>query len=161
MTPIRTYDADHLENSCKRGSALRCRGPVDQEAAAGIPLWARAMAFTSLWPEPWGISGIDAQIFGVPLAAFALGAPLDWPMATLIPAGNVASMAEWLHTRPETNSARDPAVVSQAMSRHWDFVASRAETLLETFIRHGNWQTESTADSNPVHESLVYARGGC
>lgn len=137
------------------GHALR--GRIDQETMAGVLLWARALAFTSVWPEPGGIVGIDAQLFGVPLAAFALGAPLDWPAANLFTAGDIATMAEWLRAQPAMTNARDPGEVSRAMARYWDLVARRAETLVEIFIRYGHWPNETEAGRNAVGEALHHA----
>ncbi|MHB8185469.1 MAG: glycosyltransferase [Dermatophilaceae bacterium] len=147
------YLGERLQS--RLGRALR--GRIDQETMAGVLLWARGLAFTSLWPEPGGIVGIDAQLFGVPTAAFALGGPLDWPTARLVTAGDIATMAEWLRAQPAMTNARDPGEVSRAMARYWDFVARRAETLVETFIRYGHWPNETDAGRNAVGEALHHA----
>lgn len=147
------YLQDRLQP--RLGRALR--GRIDQERMAGVLLWARGMAFTSVWPEPGGIVGIDAQLFGVPLAAFALGAPLDWPAARLITARDIAAMAGWLRAQPAMTNGRDPGEVSRAMTRYWDFVARRAELLVETFIQHGCWPDEVGAGRSAVSEALHHA----
>ncbi len=36
------------------------------------------LAFASLWPEPFGLSGIEAGRFGVPVAGFAVGGVTTW-----------------------------------------------------------------------------------
>ena len=139
------------------GRALR--GRIDQESVAGVLLWARGLAFTSLWPEPGGIVGVDAHLFGVPTAAFALGAPLDWPETRLVPARDIATMAAWLRARPPIINSRDPGDVSRAMTRYWDSVGRRAEALVEAFIRHGFWPDEADAGSNAVSDALNHALG--
>lgn len=81
----------------------RLLSSIDQAGVSGVLMLARGLLFPSLWPEPGGIVGIDAQLFGVPVAAFGVGAPLDWPNATLMRTGDTAAMVEWASTlaRPE------------------------------------------------------------
>jgi glycosyltransferase involved in cell wall biosynthesis len=131
-------------------------GRVGQHAVAGALLWARALAFPSLWPEPGGIVGIDAQLVGVPAAAFDVGAARDWPSVNLVPWGDVAPMAGWLREQPAVPSHRDPQEVSAAMARYWDFVARRAEHLIATFVSYGRWPAD-VASGNAVRDALLHA----
>ena len=39
---------------------------------------ADALLFPSRWPEPFGLSGIEAGCFGVPAVGFGVGGSVDW-----------------------------------------------------------------------------------
>jgi glycosyltransferase involved in cell wall biosynthesis len=54
------------------------RGWVAPQEAASLLTSADALVFPSLWPEPYGLSGIEALAAGVPVAAFASGAVPEW-----------------------------------------------------------------------------------
>src|SRR5262249_5032469 len=71
-------------------SGVLC-GHVDQDSVTGVLMWARAAVFPSLWPEPGGIVGVDAQTIGVPLGAFDVGAARYWPTAERFSPGDVTA----------------------------------------------------------------------
>ena len=54
------------------------RGWVAPQEAASLLISADALVFPSLWPEPYGLAGIEALAAGVPVAAFASGAVPEW-----------------------------------------------------------------------------------
>lgn len=108
-------------------------GNVSQSRVAGALAWSRATVFPSRWPEPGGIVGLDAQIFGVPLASFAVGAPLDWPATQLFPPHNVGAMAEWLASQPTVVTPREPHVIAARQATYWERVKQRALIALESF----------------------------
>jgi glycosyltransferase involved in cell wall biosynthesis len=105
-------------------------GHVEQQAVLGILLWARAAVFPSLWPEPGGIVGVDAQVTGVPLAAFDVGAARHWPAAELFAPGDVEAMAAWLAGREPRRAPRDPDAVAAAEAAYWERIGARAEAVL-------------------------------
>jgi hypothetical protein len=100
---------------------------------AGILMWARALAFPSLWPEPGGIVGVDAQLMGVPLAAFDIGAGRHWPAAERFDRTDVAGMARWLDGRDHRREQRDPEQVARAQVAYWEQVATRTSRELADF----------------------------
>jgi glycosyltransferase involved in cell wall biosynthesis len=53
-------------------------GWVGAEARNAALRQADALLFPSLWPEPFGLSGIEAGCFGVPAAGFGVGGTVDW-----------------------------------------------------------------------------------
>jgi glycosyltransferase involved in cell wall biosynthesis len=108
-------------------------GHVSQEMVAGILMWARALAFPSLWPEPGGIVGVDAQLMGVPLAAFDIGAGRHWPAAERFDRTDVAGMARWLDGRDHRREQRDPEQVARAQVAYWEQVATRTSRELADF----------------------------
>jgi len=135
--------------SDKLGSALM--PPTDQRGIAGALMWARGVLFPSLWPEPGGIVGIDAHLFGVPVAGISVGAPLDWPRATLVSRRDLKGFDLWASSLTESRHARDPLPVSTAQTRYWSQVGQRAERLLHEFINGQKW---SGHGENPVREAL-------
>ncbi len=57
------------------------RGWVSQEQKALLLRDSDLLAFPSVWPEPFGISGIEAASYGVPAVAFGVGGIPDWLIA--------------------------------------------------------------------------------
>jgi glycosyltransferase involved in cell wall biosynthesis len=108
-------------------------GHVSQSSVLGVLMWARAVVFPSLWPEPGGIVGIDAQLVGAPLTAFDVGAPRHWPAAHRVEPGDVGGMAEWLRrTSPQAHS-RDAEAVAAAQARYWERIGALAQERLGAF----------------------------
>jgi glycosyltransferase involved in cell wall biosynthesis len=127
-------------------AGVRC-GHVAQDRVAGVLMWARAVVFPSIWPEPGGIVGIDAQVMGVPLAAFETGAPRHWPGARRFELGDLEQMAEWLAAQESRSAPRDPDAVSEAQARYWRRVAAGAAETLAAFARDRRFEPE---DGDPV-----------
>jgi glycosyltransferase involved in cell wall biosynthesis len=133
---------------------VRC-GSIDQREVAGVMMWARAMVFPSLWPEPGGIVGIDAQVMGVPLAAFDLGAARHWPEAMRFARGDVASMGAWIKEQPVQHVARDPEIVAARQSDYRSRIAQHASKSLREYGRTGTFEQ---TDDTPI-EHLMSATG--
>jgi glycosyltransferase involved in cell wall biosynthesis len=131
---LRVFGDGYLAPSlrAKLGAEALC-GHVGQDRVLGVLMWARAAVVPSLWPEPGGIVGVDAQLAGVPLAAFAVGAPRYWPAARRFAPRDVAAMAAWLAAAEPRRGHRDPEAVAAAQARYWDRVAERAATRLGGF----------------------------
>lgn len=129
-------------------------GHVSQEMVAGILLWARALVFPSLWPEPGGIVGVDAQIMGVPLAAFEIGAGRHWPAARRFDRTDVGGMARWLDAQAPRTAARDVEAVATAQAAYWSRVGERARRELAAFAGSGAFAGSSAGPA----ESLMLSR---
>lgn len=129
-------------------------GHVPQSAVTGVLMWARAVAFTSLWPEPGGIVGVDAQLIGVPVAAFDVGAPRYWPGARRFSLGDVDAMAGWLGECEAPAGARDPEAVASAQAGYWTRIGARGAELLAGFAGRGSFAAAPAAPA----EELILAR---
>jgi glycosyltransferase involved in cell wall biosynthesis len=53
-------------------------GWVDDDGRAGLFRAASVLAVPSVWPEPFGLVGLEAGVFGVPSIAFDVGGIRDW-----------------------------------------------------------------------------------
>jgi len=71
---------DRLANrpEAKRLLAVECPGWVDRDARAALLARARLIAVPSLWPEPFGLVGLEAAQHGVPAVAFDVGGIHGW-----------------------------------------------------------------------------------
>jgi glycosyltransferase involved in cell wall biosynthesis len=134
------------------GPALR--GEVTQERVTGVLSWARAVVFPSLWPEPGGIVGIDAQLFGVPLASFDVGAAREWPATELFAHGDVHAMATWLARRDPLSAPRDPESIAARQAAYWSRVGGRAALELSRFLDGGAF---TGAGLGAVRSDLAFA----
>lgn len=137
---LRVYGDGYLARWLAADVGDCMRGEVAQQQIAGTLLWARGLAFLSLWPEPGGIVGIDAQLFGVPTGAFRLGAALDWPSARLFAPGDVAAMGGWLGAQPERVEPRDPSMIAHRQRAYWSKIGQLAIDHLDHFVRSGVFQ---------------------
>jgi len=108
-------------------------GHVSQQAVLGALMWARSTVFPSLWPEPGGIVGIDAQVIGVPLTAFDVGAARYWPGAKRFPLGDLEAMASWLGERGPRDRPQDPEEVAEAQAGYWRRIAARGADAFASF----------------------------
>jgi len=53
-------------------------GWVDEDARGPLFRGASVLAVPSVWPEPFGLVGLEAGVFGVPAVAFDVGGIRDW-----------------------------------------------------------------------------------
>jgi glycosyltransferase involved in cell wall biosynthesis len=114
-------------------------GHVAQDSVTGVLMWARAAVFLSLWPEPGGIVGVDAQVMGVPLAAFDVGAARFWPAARRFARGDVAAMSGWLAVQEPRRAPRDPEAVAAAQQAYRGRIARRGAEALQRFAGGGGF----------------------
>ncbi|PIE65972.1 MAG: hypothetical protein CSA24_01290 [Deltaproteobacteria bacterium] len=82
----------HLE---RRGQ--RVTGWLDRSALGAHYRAARALLMPSRWQEPFGIVGLEALSFGVPVAAYDSGGIREWhPGQGLVPWGDVQALGRAL-----------------------------------------------------------------
>lgn len=60
------------------GIHVRFKGWLDKPALEEEFLCADVLVVPSLWPEPFGLVGLEAGLYGVPAAAFAVGGIPEW-----------------------------------------------------------------------------------
>jgi glycosyltransferase involved in cell wall biosynthesis len=99
---------DELERrACgAEGRSLEVLGWVDRPHLARLYRRARALLLPSRWQEPFGIAGIEALRFGVPVVGWESGGIGEWhPGPGLVRWGDVdalaAALAEAVHRRVE------------------------------------------------------------
>jgi glycosyltransferase involved in cell wall biosynthesis len=109
-------------------------GSVTQDQVAGVLMWARSIVFPSVWPEPGGIVGIDAQIMDVPLAAFDTGAARHWPQAELFRPKNLGLMAAWLNEQETRTAYRDPKKIARAQTEYASRVGAHAALEITSYL---------------------------
>ena len=101
---------ESLRVKAARSSRVDARFPGWVDAATRTALLdrARMLAVPSVWPEPFGLVGVEAAARGVPAIAFDVGGIREWLTDTvngrLIAAGDTAAMADAMATL-----LRDPA----------------------------------------------------
>lgn len=103
------------------GVRLRMLGRQDRAAFAGSIDAARAIAVPSLWPEPFGMMGIEAYARGRPVAAYAVGGIPEW-----IGDGGIA-------VRRGDEAALARAIVEVLDERRWNQFAQAARRLAERY----------------------------
>ena len=78
----------------RSGPPLEVLGWVGREGMSSLYRRARALVMPSRWQEPFGITGIEALSFGVPVAAWESGGVGEWhPGVGLVPWGDVDALA--------------------------------------------------------------------
>jgi len=60
------------------GLTVEFAGWVDTEWRSDLMRWTDLVVVPSVWPEPFGLVGIEAGCFGVPAVGFAVGGIPDW-----------------------------------------------------------------------------------
>jgi glycosyltransferase involved in cell wall biosynthesis len=79
------------------GPPVEVLGWVDRAQLSSLYRRARALLMPSRWQEPFGIAGIEAMSFGVPVVAWESGGIGEWhPGPGLVRWGDVAGMARAL-----------------------------------------------------------------
>ena len=79
------------------GPELEAPGWVDRDRLSGLYRRALALLLPSRWQEPFGIVGLEALSFGVPVVAWESGGVGEWhPGPGLVPWGDVEGLARAL-----------------------------------------------------------------
>jgi glycosyltransferase involved in cell wall biosynthesis len=90
--PLRT--ALERQARSRPGPPIVVTGWVDRERLSALYRRARALLLPSRWQEPFGIAGIEAMSFGVPVVAWESGGVSEWhPGPGLVPWGDVDALA--------------------------------------------------------------------
>lgn len=72
-------DQGRLQELARReNAAVEFRGWLDNSQKMGLMREADLLVVPSLWPEPFGLVGIEAGSVGLPAAGFASGGITDW-----------------------------------------------------------------------------------
>jgi glycosyltransferase involved in cell wall biosynthesis len=75
-------DRGQIEDLARQlGVSVEFAGWVDNERRTELMREADLVAVPSLWPEPFGMVGMEAACFGVPAVGFAVGGIPDWLIA--------------------------------------------------------------------------------
>jgi glycosyltransferase involved in cell wall biosynthesis len=96
--PLRAEFAE-LTSQASRGEGpeLEVLGWVERDRLPGLYRRARALLLPSRWQEPFGIVGLEALSFGVPVVAWESGGVPEWhPGPGLVPWGDVEALARAL-----------------------------------------------------------------
>lgn len=85
------------EAALAKGPPLEVLGWVERDRLAALYQRAGALIFPSRWQEPFGMVGIEALSFGVPVVAWESGAVHEWhPGPGLVHWGDVGALARAL-----------------------------------------------------------------
>jgi glycosyltransferase involved in cell wall biosynthesis len=86
-----------LAARAERTPGLDILGWVERDRLSGLYLRARALLLPSRWQEPFGLTGIEALSFGVPVVAWESGGVGEWhPGPGLVRWGDVEGLARAL-----------------------------------------------------------------
>ncbi len=91
------------------GPELEAPGWVDRDRLSGLYRRALALLLPSRWQEPFGIVGLEALSFGVPVVAWESGGVGEWhPGPGLVPWGDVEGLARALADAVNRRVAQPP-----------------------------------------------------
>jgi glycosyltransferase involved in cell wall biosynthesis len=106
--PLRT--ALERQARSRSGPPIVVTGWVDRARLSALYRRARALLLPSRWQEPFGIAGIEAMSFGVPVAAWESGGVSEWhPGPGLVPWGDMDGLAAALAHAVDRRVALPPA----------------------------------------------------
>jgi glycosyltransferase involved in cell wall biosynthesis len=90
--------AELAARASRMGSGLEVLGWVERDRLSGLYRRARALLLPSRWQEPFGLAGLEALAFGVPVAAWESGGVAEWHLAEpgLVRWGDVEGLARAL-----------------------------------------------------------------
>jgi glycosyltransferase involved in cell wall biosynthesis len=138
---------------------IRFPGWIDADRQATLIRDADLLVFPSLWPEPFGMAGVEAVRAGLPVVAFDVGgirewlqpgrngwlAPGDFPTPEGLAAAIVQGLTQPLSTR---NEARESDDVRFEMKTHLSALRPILRSIAQTGVgRPEGWW--SRGDSNP------------
>jgi len=89
--------AELAARAARMGRAIEVLGWVERDRLSGLYRRARALLLPSRWQEPFGIAGLEALAFGVPVVAWESGGVPEWhPGPGLVPWGDIEALARAL-----------------------------------------------------------------
>jgi glycosyltransferase involved in cell wall biosynthesis len=111
------------------GPGIEVHGWVPHERLSGLYRRARALLLPSRWQEPFGIAGLEALAFGVPVVAWESGGVREWhPGDHLVAWGDVAGLARALREAVGQRAAPapgfEPATLMGKLVRLYERVAA-------------------------------------
>jgi glycosyltransferase involved in cell wall biosynthesis len=136
-------NAEHdLKNLC-RDSGLRERvrfeGWVDNAQIGRFYEMARVVAFPSRWPEPFGMTGLEAMRHGRPVVGFDVGGVSDWleheVTGLLVAEGNVPAFRDALHRVLTDTDLAETLGRNARLQAEEDFSFDRYLVQLEHFLQ--------------------------
>jgi glycosyltransferase involved in cell wall biosynthesis len=99
-----------LSSRAERNPGMELLGWVERDRLSGLYRRARALLVPSRWQEPFGIVGLEALRFGVPVVAWESGAVGEWhPGPGLVGWGDVEGLARALADAVNRRVALPPA----------------------------------------------------
>ncbi len=110
----------------KLGVRARFTGWVDSDQTAGLLAESSVVAMPSLWPEPFGLAGVEAAAHGRPVVAFPVGGIPEW-----LERGVVGEMPEIGDFSVRGFSAALHRAVSEP--QHYRTLSSNARALARRF----------------------------
>lgn len=99
-------------------------GWLARDAVEGLLTRAQLFVMPSIWAEPFGIAGLEAQAGGVPVVATRTGGVEDWlhpEHGWLVPPGDIAALAAALAQAADPKeSQRRGALAARYTAQHFD-----------------------------------------
>lgn len=96
-------------------------GWLDRVALSRLYRRARVLLLPSMWQEPFGIVGLEALAFGVPVAAFDSGGIREWHAGDgLVPWGDVAALGAAAARLAGTRASSPPGFERNALMARLD-----------------------------------------
>src|SRR5262249_35838094 len=93
-------------------------GWVDRDRLSGLYRRARAVVLAPRWQEPFGIVGLEALAFGVPVVAWDSGGLREWHPGPLVAWGDVDGLASRLREAAGSASRRALESAARAHGAH-------------------------------------------
>jgi glycosyltransferase involved in cell wall biosynthesis len=106
--PLAFAGSGPLRHELEAGGA-EVLGWLSRPALSRLYRRARVIVMPSRWQEPFGIVGIEALAFGIPVAAWASGGIPEWhPGPGLVAWGDVSGLADALRSLAGSATTPDP-----------------------------------------------------
>ncbi len=113
------------------GVPAEFHGWVDAERRTGLMRGADLLAVPSVWPEPFGLVGLEAGCVGLPAVGFAVGGIPDW-----LSSGVSGELAPG--DRPDASHLADALVRALRDEGHWNRLRVGAWEMARRFTREAH-----------------------
>jgi glycosyltransferase involved in cell wall biosynthesis len=127
-------ERDARAQAARDGVAVEWRGKLPAHELRGAIDAADAVAVPSLWPEPFGLVGIEAQARGRPAVAYSVGGIGDWigGAGIAVRRGDEQALAAAIRTVMSDGVWRDFSAAARARAEAYR-VNAHVERLLDIF----------------------------